>query len=188
MAAILSMRNITKRFPGVVANDHVDFDVEAGEIHALIGENGAGKTTLMNILYGLYQADEGHIIVHNRETEIDSPRKAIGLGIGMVHQHFMLVQRLSVAENVALGLRSAKGILLDTELVAQRLEDLSERHGLAVDPSAIVWQLPVGVQQRVEILKVLYRGASILILDEPTAILTPMNPEKNECPLFRRRL
>jgi len=171
------MRNISKRFPGVLANDHVSFDVEEGEIHALIGENGAGKTTLMNILYGLYQADEGCIFLHNHEVEIDRPGKAIDFGIGMVHQHFMLVQRFTVAENMALGLRSSKGILLETEIVAQRIEELSEQYGLSVDPWAMVWQLPVGVQQRVEILKALYRGTELLILDEPTAILTPQEAD-----------
>ena len=173
MTALLSMQHITKAFPGVLANDHVDFDVREGEVHALIGENGAGKTTLMNILYGLYQADAGRIIFQGQEVRIDNPREAIALGIGMVHQHFMLVQRLSVAENVALGLRSSRGVLLDTDRVAARLRTLAEQHGLQVDPAAIVWQLPVGVQQRVEILKALYRSARLLILDEPTAILTP---------------
>jgi ABC-type uncharacterized transport system ATPase subunit len=177
MVPILSMQDITKTFPGVVANDHVDFSVEEGEVHALIGENGAGKTTLMNILYGLYQADSGRILVHDRLVRIDSPRSAIALGIGMVHQHFMLVQRLSVAENVALGLRSSRGLLLETGQVAERLRMLSERYGLSVAPSVMVWQLPVGVQQRVEILKALYRGAHLLILDEPTSILTPQETE-----------
>lgn len=178
MATILSMRNITKSFPGVLANDHVSFDVEKGEIHALIGENGAGKTTLMNILYGLYQADDGQIYFDGRKARIDSPRQAIALGIGMVHQHFMLIPVFTVAENIALGLKSSKGIVLDTDHVAQRIQSLSEQYGLKVDPWAEVWQLPVGVQQRVEILKVLYRGADLLILDEPTAILTPQETDE----------
>ncbi len=178
MVNILSMRNITKSFPGVLANDHVHFDVGKGEIHALIGENGAGKTTLMNILYGLYQADEGQIYFHGQRVEIESPRQAITLGIGMVHQHFMLIPVFTVAENIALGLKSSRGVALDTDLVARRIEELSERYGLKVDPRAEVWQLPVGVQQRVEILKALYRNADLLVLDEPTAILTPQEADE----------
>jgi simple sugar transport system ATP-binding protein len=177
MASLLSMRNITKRFPGVLANDHINFDVDKGEIHALVGENGAGKTTLMNILYGLYHADEGSISLRGEEVEVNNPREAIRLGIGMVHQHFMLVHRFSVAENVALGLKSSRGMLLETNLVSQRLQEISEQYGLQVDPSVPIWQLPVGVQQRVEILKALYRGAELLVLDEPTAVLTPQETE-----------
>lgn len=173
MSATLSMQNITKRFPGVLANDQVNFNVERGEIHALIGENGAGKTTLMNILYGLYQADAGQIHFRSKQVEIESPRHAIALGIGMVHQHFMLIPVFTVAENIALGLKSSKGIILDTEQVSGRIRQLSEQYGLRVDPDIEVWRLPVGVQQRVEILKALYREADLLILDEPTAILTP---------------
>jgi general nucleoside transport system ATP-binding protein len=175
---MLAMRGITKAFPGVVANDHVDFDVHQGEIHALVGENGAGKTTLMNILYGLYQPDAGEINLHGRPVAIESPRHAIALGIGMVHQHFMLIPTFTVADNLALGLRSSKGILLESEQVARRIERLSDQFGLHVDPRAPVWQLPVGVQQRVEILKALYRGADLLILDEPTAILTPQETDE----------
>jgi len=174
---MLKMCRITKRFPGVLANDRVDFNVNEGEIHALVGENGAGKTTLMNILYGLYQADEGSIFFRGEKVEITNPREAIKLGIGMVHQHFMLVRRFSVAENVALGLKSSRGVLLETELVSQRLCELSTQYGLHVDPATPIWQLPVGIQQRVEILKALYRGAELLVLDEPTAVLTPQETE-----------
>ncbi len=171
------MRGIVKRFPGVVANDHVDFDVHQGEVHALLGENGAGKSTLMKILYGLYQPDEGEIQVNGRPVTFASPLDAIRWGIGMVHQHFMLVETLTVAENVALGLPSSRGFVTDLERVAARLRALGEQYGLPVDPHARVWQLSVGQQQRVEILKVLYRGASLLILDEPTAVLTPQEVE-----------
>ncbi len=167
------MQGIVKRFPGVLANDHVDFEIRAGEIHALLGENGAGKTTLMKILYGLYQPDAGQIWIDGRPVRIPSPRAAIALGIGMVHQHFMLVESLTVVENVALGLPSERGFLTDLTTVARRIQTLAQRYGLAVDPWAYIWQLSVGQQQRVEILKALYRGADILILDEPTAVLTP---------------
>jgi general nucleoside transport system ATP-binding protein len=169
----IEMQGITKRFPGVVANDHVSLSVRRGEIHALLGENGAGKTTLMNVLYGLYQPEDGHIALQGQPAIISGPRAAIDLGIGMVHQHFMLVPVLSVVENVILGLATSKGPRLDIESASQRLAALAEQTGLAVDPTAPVWQLPVGVQQRVEILKFLFRGADILILDEPTAVLTP---------------
>ena len=174
----VEMRGIVKRFPGVLANDHVDFDVQAGEIHALLGENGAGKTTLMKILYGMYQPDEGEIRINGQPVRIASPRDAIALGIGMVHQHFMLVETLTVAENVALGLPSSRGLLTDLDVVARRLRELGERYGLVVDPHAYIWQLSVGQQQRVEILKALYRGADVLILDEPTAVLTPQEVEE----------
>lgn len=169
----IEMLGIVKQFPGVLANDRVDFDVRAGEVHALLGENGAGKTTLMNILYGLYRADEGRILLNGRVVSINSPADAIRLGIGMIHQHFMLVPTLSVAENVALGLPSSRGFMLDLDLVRERIAELSQTYGLQVDPTARVWQLSVGEQQRVEILKALYRGADLLILDEPTAVLTP---------------
>lgn len=164
---------IVKRFPGVVANDHINFDVRAGEVHALLGENGAGKTTLMRILYGLYQPDEGQIFIDGQPVTIHSPADSIRSGLGMIHQHFMLVPTLSVAENVALGLPSSRGVLLDLDRVSQRIRELSEAYGLTVDPQAMVWQLSVGEQQRVEIIKALYRGAALLILDEPTAVLTP---------------
>ena len=169
----LEMRGITKRFPGVLANDKVDFDVISGEVHALLGENGAGKSTLMKILYGLYHPDEGEILLNDKPVNIASPNDSIHLGIGMIHQHFMLVQSLTVAENVALGLPSTRGLLTDLERVSKRIIELAEIYGLKIDPSAYIWQLSVGQQQRVEIIKALYRGADLLILDEPTAVLTP---------------
>lgn len=170
--SLLVMQGITKRFAGVLANDNVTLNVQAGEVHALLGENGAGKTTLMNILYGLYRPDAGKIILRGRPVNIRSPRDSIALGIGMVHQHFKLIYRHTVAENVALGLKNLP-FLLPSRAVKQKLVMLSERYGLPVDPRARVWQLSVGEQQRVEILKVLHRGASLLILDEPTSVLTP---------------
>lgn len=174
----VKMRGIVKRFPGVLANDHVNFDVRAGEVHALLGENGAGKSTLMRILYGLYRQDEGEIFINGTPVSIESPVDAIRLGIGMIHQHFMLVPTLTVAENVALGLPSSRGPITDLERVSKRVSDLAEIYGLKVDPSAYIWQLAVGQQQRVEILKALYRGADLLILDEPTAVLTPQEVEE----------
>ncbi|MGW8226791.1 MAG: ABC transporter ATP-binding protein [Anaerolineales bacterium] len=176
--AHMEMQGITKRFPGVLANDHVDFDVYSNEVHALLGENGAGKSTLMRILYGLYQPDEGQIAIDGQPVKIESPHDAIQNGIGMIHQHFMLVPTLTVAENVALGLPSSRGVLTDLEKVSARVMQLAELYGLEVDPEAYVWQLAVGQQQRVEIIKALYRGAALLILDEPTAVLTPQ--EVNE--------
>ncbi|RME48994.1 MAG: ABC transporter ATP-binding protein [Chloroflexi bacterium] len=172
------MRGIVKRFPGVLANDHIDFDVHAGEVHALLGENGAGKSTLMKILYGLYQPDEGQILLNGEPVQLTSPADAIRLGIGMIHQHFMLVPSLTVAENVALGLPSSRGLLTDLDRVSLRIQELAGVYGLQVDPAAHVWQLSVGEQQRVEILKTLYRGASLLILDEPTAVLTPQEVDE----------
>jgi simple sugar transport system ATP-binding protein len=169
----LEARGIVKRFPGVLANDRVDFDVHAGEIHALLGENGAGKSTLMKMLYGLYRPDAGEILVNGEPVRFHSPLDAIRRGIGMVHQHFMLVPTFTVAENVALGLPSSRRFVLDLDRVSKRIEELAKLYGLQVDPVAEVRQLSVGEQQRVEILKVLYRGASLLILDEPTAVLTP---------------
>jgi simple sugar transport system ATP-binding protein len=170
--AFLTLRNITKAFPGVVANDRVTLEMRAGEVHALLGENGAGKTTLMNILYGIYQPDAGEILVRGQPSRIRSPRDAIALGIGMVPQHFLLVRRHTVAENVALGLPGA-GALFPARKVSPRISELGERYGLAVDPHAHVWELSVSEQQRVEILKALLRGAQILVLDEPTSVLTP---------------
>jgi ABC-type uncharacterized transport system ATPase subunit len=172
-ASLVAMRGIVKQFPGVLANRSIDFDVKAGEIHALLGENGAGKTTLMNVLYGLYQPEEGEIVFHDRRIELGSPRDAIQLGIGMVHQHFMLVPPLTVAENVILGLKHSLNPLLDLEDACQKISELSVRYGMPVNPQDEVWQLSVGEQQRVEIIKALYRGAEVLILDEPTSVLTP---------------
>jgi len=166
------MKGIVKRFPGVVANDHVDFEARAGEIHALLGENGAGKTTLMNILYGIYRPDEGEIYVKGKRASIRSPRDAIGLGIGMVHQHFMLVYPHTVAENIVLGL-SSSSFFFPAREVRERIREFSKKYGLEVDPEARIWQLSAGEQQRVEIIKALYRGADILILDEPTTMLAP---------------
>ena len=174
----LLMKDVVKRFPGVLANDHVDFDVQAGEVHALLGENGAGKSTLMKILYGLYQAEEGQTLIDENHVEITNPTDAIAHGIGMIHQHFMLVETLTVAENVALGLKSSRGLLTDIERVSERIVELAELYGLYVDPEAYIWQLSVGQQQRVEILKALYRGAALLILDEPTAVLTPQEVDE----------
>src|SRR6185369_17971298 len=165
----LEMRGITKRFPGVLASDHIDFDVKSGEVHALLGENGAGKSTLMKILYGLYHPDEGEILLNGKPVNISSPNDSINLGIGMIHQHFMLVQTLTVAENVALGLPSSRGALTDLDAVTARILELSEAYGMKVDPDAYIWQLSVGERQRVEIIKALYRNASLLVLDEPTA-------------------
>ncbi|HZQ63818.1 MAG TPA: ABC transporter ATP-binding protein [Gaiellaceae bacterium] len=173
------MRGITKRFPGVVANDGVDFEAAAGEVHALLGENGAGKSTLSNILTGLYRPDEGEISLYGRPVQFDSPSDAIDAGIGMVHQHFRLVPTFTVAENIILGehREEARRFLIDPREIERRVSALGERYGLAVDSGARVWQLSVGEQQRVEILKALYREAKILILDEPTAVLTPQEAE-----------
>jgi len=169
----MQMIGITKRFPGVLANDHVHFDVSSGEVHALLGENGAGKSTLMKQLYGLYRPDEGEILFDGKEELISSPSDAIRLGVGMIHQHFMLVDTLTVTQNVALGLPSTRGFLTDPDVVKKRIQELAKLYGLQVDPDAYIWQLSVGQQQRVEIIKALYRGAALLILDEPTAVLTP---------------
>jgi ABC-type uncharacterized transport system ATPase subunit len=169
----LEMRGITKRFPGVLGNNNVTIELRSGEVLAILGENGAGKTTLMNILYGLYQPDTGQILINGQPVRIRSPREAIGHGIGMVHQHFMLVPTLTVSENVALGLPSPRGPILDLKAVAKKITEIAETYGLAIHPNAYVWQLSVGEQQRVEIVKALYRGAHLLILDEPTAVLTP---------------
>ena len=177
MAKALEMRAITKQFPRVLANDKVDFDLEHGEIHALVGENGSGKSTLMSILYGLYQKDGGEIIVRGQRVEITEPRKAIDLKIGMVFQHFMLIEPLTVAENIVLGSEIRKGPFLDHKTMVREVERLSEEYGLKIDPRAKIADLSVGLQQRVEILKALYRGAEILVLDEPTAVLTPQEVE-----------
>ena len=175
---LLELKGITKRFPGVVANDHVDFELVKGEVHALLGENGAGKSTLMNILYGLYHPDEGEVRLDGKHVRIESPRAAIDLGIGMVHQHFMLIPVMTVAENIVLGVEPHSGPFLDIDGAEKRVRDLSERFGLAVRPEARIESISVGMQQRVEILKALYRGAEILILDEPTAVLTPQEAEE----------
>ena len=177
MTPVLELRNITKQFPGVLANDHINLTLEEGEIHALLGENGAGKSTLMNILYGLYRPDEGEILIRDTLTNISGPTDAIRQGIGMVHQHFMLIPVLTVSENVMLGDETTKGLVLDRKAVADRIRELSRKHGLDVDPDAKVENLSVGVRQRVEIIKVLYRHATILILDEPTAVLTPQEAD-----------
>ena len=177
MPPVLEVRNITKRFPGVLANDHVSFTLEKGEIHAFLGENGAGKSTLMNILYGLYDPDEGEVLINGKQVTITGPTDAIRQGLGMVHQHFMLVPTLTVAENVMLGTEITRGPLLDERTANTRIRELSERYGLDVPPDALIMDLPVGVQQRVEIIKTLYRGADMLILDEPTAVLTPQEAE-----------
>ena len=174
----LEMKNIVKRFPGVLANDHANLTIHAGEIRALLGENGAGKSTLMQILYGFYAMDSGEILIDGERVRLVSPRDAIAVGIGMVHQEFMLVRRFSVVENTVLGLREGAGPLLDLKRASEKLKDLSHRHGLDLDPSAEVGSLPVGVQQRVEIVKLLYRDARLLILDEPTAVLTPQEKDR----------
>ncbi|MCP4402646.1 MAG: ABC transporter ATP-binding protein [bacterium] len=174
----VEMRNITKQFPGVLANDRVDLAVKRGSIHAIIGENGAGKSTLMNILYGLHQPDDGKILVHQEAAVIQNPRQAMQRGIGMVHQHFMLVPSFSIAENIVLGLEPQKGFSFDRKRAISITRELSAQYGLDIDATMRVEDTTVGIQQRVEILKTLYRGAEILILDEPTAILTPQEVEE----------
>src|SRR4051812_1668888 len=173
-APVLELRGITKRFPGVVANDRVDFDLRRGEVHALLGENGAGKSTLMNVLYGLYHPDEGEVLVKGKPIRLHSPKDAINHGIGMVHQHFMLIPVMTVAENIVLATEPTHaGVLLDYGAANRRVAELSRSFNFAIDPDARVEAIGVGQQQRVEILKALYRSAEILILDEPTAVLTP---------------
>jgi len=169
------MRGITKRFPGVVANDHVDFEAAVGEVHALLGENGAGKTTLSHVLTGLYHPDEGEIRLFGEPVSLASPREALERGVCMVHQHFRIVERFTVAENLILGDLHGAGshFHINPHAVEGQVQELGERYRLAVDPRAHIWQLSVGEQQRVEILKALYREARVLLLDEPTAVLTP---------------
>ncbi len=173
---VVQMKNIIKRFPGVLANDRVDFDLRKGEIHALLGENGAGKSTLMNVLAGLYKAESGAIFVNEKQVSFSSPRDAIQAGIGMVHQHFMLVPSQTVTENILLGLEEPRFRLRLSDY-DKKMEDLGKQFGLKVEPRAKIWQLSVGEQQRVELLKMLYRGAQVLIMDEPTAVLAPLEIE-----------
>jgi simple sugar transport system ATP-binding protein len=172
----LKAENITKYFPGVLANDHINFDLYKGEIHTLLGENGAGKTTLINIFDGIYYPDEGDIFIEEKHVQIRSPFDAMKLGIGMIHQHFMLVDTLTVLENVILGLQS-QGFLVNKALVARKIKEISEKYNFNISPNSKIWQLTVGEQQRVEIVKMLFRGAKILMLDEPTAVLTPQESE-----------
>jgi ABC-type uncharacterized transport system ATPase subunit len=181
---LVVMEHITKRFPGIIANDDVSLELRAGEVHALIGENGAGKSTLMRVLYGMYSADEGRILVRGQEVKVSSPRVAIDLGIGMVHQHFVLVDTFTVTENVILG--DEGRAIIDIDAAHEKVAALAQTYGFQVRPSAIVENLSVGEEQRVEILKALYRGVDILILDEPTAVLTP--PEAKELFANLRRL
>ncbi len=172
---LIALEGITKRFPGVTANESVDLELHAGEIHALVGENGAGKSTLMRVLYGLYPPDEGRILLNGSEIKIGSPRDAIGAGIGMVHQHFVLVDRFTVSENIVLGAES--GVVVDYDAAATRVAELAASYGFQIEPRAVLEDLSVGQQQRVEILKALYRGVDVLILDEPTSVLTPNETE-----------
>jgi len=174
---LLEMKNIYKKFPGVIANDNINLTVKGGEIHALLGENGAGKTTLMNILYGIYQPDRGEVYINGEKTTIKSPRDAIELAIGMVHQHFMLIPTHTVAENISLGFKEAP-FLYPTRVIEERIRDFTDKYGLKINPKAKIWQLSAGEQQRVEIIKTLFRGASLLILDEPTSVLTPQETEE----------
>jgi len=176
---VLEMRHVTKSFPGIVANDDVSFDLREGEVHALLGENGAGKSTLMNILYGLYHPDEGEILIKGSPVRLGAPSAAIEAGVGMVHQHFMLIPVMTVAENIVLAEEPTRdGILLDIGEAERRVQEISDRYNLAVDPGARIQDITVGQQQRVEILKALYRDADILVLDEPTAVLTPQEAQE----------
>jgi len=175
---VLEVRNITKRFPGVLANDHISFGLKKGEIHAFLGENGAGKSTLMNVIYGLYDPDEGQIFLNGEEVKIENPHDAIARGIGMVHQHFMLVPVFTALENIVLGHETTIGPTLDLRSAREEVLKISEQYGLPIEPDMVIEDMPVGLQQRVEIIKALYRHADILVLDEPTAVLTPQEADE----------
>lgn len=177
-SVVIAMKDIVKKFGNFVANDHINLTLYKGEVHAILGENGAGKSTLMNVLYGLYKPTEGHIEVNGEKVEFHGPKDAINHRIGMVHQHFMLIQPFTVTENIILGVEPIKGITVDKKLARQKIVELSNKYGMKVDPDAKIEDISVGMQQRVEILKVLYRGANVLILDEPTASLTPQEIEE----------
>ena len=176
MSHVIEMLGIRKEFPGIVANDNINLQVEEGEIHAILGENGAGKSTLMSILFGLYQADKGIIKVRGKEVSIKNPNDAFDLGIGMVHQHFQLVHNFTVAENIILGKEG--GFVYDIKSASKKIKEISRCYGLEIEPDMIIEDITVGMQQRVEILKMLYRDADILIFDEPTAVLTPQEIEE----------
>ena len=177
MEEILRMEHITKRFGDMYANRDISFDVRKGEVHTLLGENGAGKSTLMNVLFGLYQPTEGSIYIHGKKVRIDSPAQAVKQGIGMVHQHFMLVEAMTVLENIILGDRNTKGIFIDKDARRREIQKLADQYGLEVELDKPITEIAVGAQQRVEILKALYRGAELLVLDEPTAGLDPAGRE-----------
>jgi simple sugar transport system ATP-binding protein len=177
MTPVLEVRNLTKRFPEIVANDAVSFTLEAGEIHAFLGENGAGKSTLMNMLYGMYRPDDGEILLNGTVVHLNGANDAIRRGLGMVHQHFMLVPTLTVTENIILGNEVTKNGTLDLLNAGKEISSLAKTYGLDIPVDTLIQDLPVGVQQRVEIVKALYRGADILILDEPTAVLTPQEAD-----------
>ena len=170
---MVQMKDIVKKFGNFTANDHINLTVHKGEVHAILGENGAGKSTMMNVLCGLYKPTSGQIFIKGKEVHFSSPKDAIDIGIGMVHQHFMLIQPFTVTDNIILGIEPVKGLSIDKAAARQKVMELSERYGMKVDPDAKIEDISVGMQQRVEILKVLYRGADTLILDEPTASLTP---------------
>ncbi len=174
---VIQMKDIVKKFGDFTANDHINLTVHKGEVHAILGENGAGKSTMMNVLCGLYKPTSGQIFINEKEVHFNSPKDAIDIGIGMVHQHFMLIQPFTVTENIILGMEPTKGLSVDKATARKKVLELSERYGMKVDPDAKIEDISVGMQQRVEILKVLYRGAETLILDEPTASLTPQEIE-----------
>ena len=184
---ILEMKNITKRFPGVVANNKVNLTLYPGEVHALLGENGAGKSTLMNVLTGIYAPNEGELFFKGEKIELKSPKTAVDLGIGMIHQHFKLIEPLTVAENIYMPSKNCK-FMLNLKEMNDRITELSKQFNLPVDPKAKIWQLAVGEQQRVEIVKLLFNGAEILILDEPTAVLTPQESPSCSFPISCTKL